>query len=302
MSDPRVSVIVPLYQKGPYVARTLESILAQTLQDFELIVIDDGSVDEGAEVVASFDDPRIRLVRQENRGLSNTRNRGAEMARSEAVAYLDADDQWKPTFLETVMDLRDRFPDAGFWATRFDVITHAGNLHEPQSPHLPERLEGDVVGDFFKTLEGSWPVWIGAILFHRTRLLASGGFNPHELSMEDIDVLARLALAHPVALSPRRLSIYRRDAGNHITRQIRLTWKTAYAGVLERAIEARNFTHTSEASLRTALARHYAGLASNGLRAGEYSAARRFAWLTRVDPTFPRKKRLALLARACRRP
>lgn len=69
MSEPpAVSVVIPLYNKGPHIARALNSVLAQTFQDFEVIVVDDGSTDDGAEVVMGFDDPRIRLIQQENRG------------------------------------------------------------------------------------------------------------------------------------------------------------------------------------------------------------------------------------------
>ncbi len=96
----RVSVIVPLYNKAPYVRRALDSVAAQTFRDFELIVVDDGSTDEGASVVESFGDVRVRLIRQENAGPGAARNRGIKEARGEVLAFLDADDEWLPTYLE----------------------------------------------------------------------------------------------------------------------------------------------------------------------------------------------------------
>jgi len=96
----RVSVIVPLYNKAPYVRRALDSVAAQTFGDFELIVVDDGSTDEGASVVESFGDGRVRLIRQENTGPGAARNRGINEARGEVLAFLDADDEWLPTYLE----------------------------------------------------------------------------------------------------------------------------------------------------------------------------------------------------------
>ena len=96
----RVSVIIPLYNKEPYVRRALSSIRAQTFEDFEVIVVDDGSTDEGARAVESFDDARVRLVHQQNAGPGAARNRGIAEARGELLAFLDADDEWTPTYLE----------------------------------------------------------------------------------------------------------------------------------------------------------------------------------------------------------
>jgi glycosyltransferase involved in cell wall biosynthesis len=96
----RVSVIIPLFNKAPYVQRALDSVTAQTFTDFELIVVDDGSTDEGPRIVEAYNDPRIRLVKQENAGPGAARNRGIADARGEFIAFLDADDEWFPDYLE----------------------------------------------------------------------------------------------------------------------------------------------------------------------------------------------------------
>ncbi|NLZ30356.1 MAG: glycosyltransferase family 2 protein, partial [Methanomicrobiales archaeon] len=116
---PEVSVVIPLYNKAPYIARALSSIIAQTRQDFEVIVIDDGSTDGGEEIVRGFDDPRIRVIRQENRGVSAARNRGIEAARADFIAFLDADDEWMPTHLGALLRLRGRYPRAGAYGTAY---------------------------------------------------------------------------------------------------------------------------------------------------------------------------------------
>ncbi len=106
----RVSVIVPLYNKGPYVERALNSILAQTYTDFEVIVVDDGSTDDGPSRVRCFSDPRIRLLQQANAGPGAARNRGIAEAKGDLLAFLDADDAWMPDYLESSVQMLDEGP------------------------------------------------------------------------------------------------------------------------------------------------------------------------------------------------
>ena len=93
-----ISVVIPLYNKEEQIADTLQSIFAQTFQDFEIVIVDDGSTDNSVEEVEKFDDSRIRLIHQTNAGVSAARNRGIEEARGELIAFLDADDEWKPEY------------------------------------------------------------------------------------------------------------------------------------------------------------------------------------------------------------
>lgn len=104
-NPPTVSVVIPLYNKGKYVERALTSVLAQTYQPFEIIVIDDGSTDDGPEKVLKLNDPEIILIRQENRGPGAARNTGLAKARGKYVSFLDADDEWLPSFLKTGLTL-----------------------------------------------------------------------------------------------------------------------------------------------------------------------------------------------------
>ena len=124
---PRVSVVIPLYQTEIYIEQALRSVLAQTFDDFEVLVIDDGSRDRGPEIARSFSDPRVKVISQENRGLAGARNSGIRLAVGEFVALLDADDLWEPEKLEChVRQLdADATLDVSFSASR--LIDEAGD-------------------------------------------------------------------------------------------------------------------------------------------------------------------------------
>lgn len=108
----KVSVVIPLYNKASYVQRALDSIAHQTFSDFELIVVDDGSTDDGGRIVASHPDPRFRLITQTNAGPGPARNRGIAEARGDFIAFLDADDEWLPDYLEESVRLLEAYgPD-----------------------------------------------------------------------------------------------------------------------------------------------------------------------------------------------
>jgi hypothetical protein len=105
----KVSIVIPLYNKAPYVRRTLDSISGQTFSDFEVIVVDDGSTDDGAAIVRDYSDQRLRLISQANAGPGPARNTGAAQARGELIAFLDADDEWLPSYLEESVTLLEGF-------------------------------------------------------------------------------------------------------------------------------------------------------------------------------------------------
>jgi len=105
----RVSVVIPLYNKANYITRSLRSVAGQTFADFETIIVDDGSTDGSGELAAEFPDRRFRVLRQANAGPGAARNRGIEEARGEAIAFLDADDEWMPEYLESGLKMLAEF-------------------------------------------------------------------------------------------------------------------------------------------------------------------------------------------------
>jgi len=108
----KVSIVIPLYNKAPYVRRSLDSIAGQTFSDFEVIVVDDGSTDGGPAIVEDYAGLSIQMISQPNAGPGPARNTGVTRARGELIAFLDADDEWLPTYLEESVNLLDGFgPD-----------------------------------------------------------------------------------------------------------------------------------------------------------------------------------------------
>jgi glycosyltransferase involved in cell wall biosynthesis len=121
----KVSVIIPAYNRSAYLGEAIQSVLDQTFQDFELIVIDDGSTDNTKEIVKGFLDTRVRYLYQENSGVSSARNMGIKAANGEYIAFLDSDDIWLPENLELKVNLLDSRPDVGLVCSDAYVVDNS---------------------------------------------------------------------------------------------------------------------------------------------------------------------------------
>jgi glycosyltransferase involved in cell wall biosynthesis len=127
-SSPKVSVIIPSYNYAQYLVHSLESVLSQEFKDFEVIVVDDGSTDNTRELVASYDDPRVRYIFQENKGMAETRNTGIRAAKGKLIALLDADDRWLPHKLTKQVNLFDQALDLDFVFGESEMIDEKGDV------------------------------------------------------------------------------------------------------------------------------------------------------------------------------
>jgi cellulose synthase/poly-beta-1,6-N-acetylglucosamine synthase-like glycosyltransferase len=192
--EPRlISVVIPLYNKREDIRRAVDSVLAQSWANLELLVVDDGSTDGSLEELAGYDDARMRIVRQRNAGVSAARNTGAREARAEWVAYLDADDYWAPQHLDNLVRAADLVPDAPMCATAYFVVSEDGSARKIV---LPPELDGQlgVVADYFdQVLRFEHPVHSSAVMVRKSALLAMGGFPMGMTQGEDIVVWATLA-------------------------------------------------------------------------------------------------------------
>ncbi len=204
-----ISTVIPLYNMAPYIGRAISSVLNQTCPPDEIIVVDDGSSDDGGKLVQNMKDSRIRYIMQDNQGVSAARNRGTAEARGELIAFLDADDYWKPRFLEEIRNLRRQFPQAGAYATPLDHQNYDGVV----SPKISALPPGEKTGflNFFKFFKHCL-IWPSATVVPKKILEEIGGFPVGEFYMEDVDTWLRIALRYPIAWSGEPLAtLYQMD-------------------------------------------------------------------------------------------
>jgi glycosyltransferase involved in cell wall biosynthesis len=174
-----VSVIIPTYNYGRFLAEALDIVLGQTVSDLEVIIVDDGSTDDTPEILARFDDPRVRAVRIPNQGVSVARNTGLDLASGEFVAFLDADDRWLPEKLARQLAMFRADPDLGLVFTNLRRFNEAGVFGATQFDFIPELATlpsrpvagGQVLtGDTFTTLVQTtqFATWLQTVLLQRS--------------------------------------------------------------------------------------------------------------------------------------
>lgn len=206
-----ISVIIPLYNKESCIATALDSVLAQTCQDFEVIVVDDGSTDEGAAIVEGYTDPRIRLIRQENAGVSAARNRGVAEAKGEYVAFLDADAVWMPKFLEEIEALQKEFPECRAQAMRY-MVKSKNSRNFVFIYKIKFNAKRGILTNYFEVAtHSSPPVLTGAVCIERALLQELGGFPLGIQSGEDLLTWARVALRTHWAYSLKAYALFRME-------------------------------------------------------------------------------------------
>jgi glycosyltransferase involved in cell wall biosynthesis len=205
---PLFSVIVPIYNKGRYLQRCLGSVLRQTVTDFEIIAVDDGSTDDSRAILENISDPRLRVIVQSNQGVSSARNRGIAEATGNVVAFLDADDEWHPLFLEAIRDLRQSHTDAGILATGYRRC-FGREYGVDREVTLARR---GVVSDYLRlALLGNF-VTSSSAAVPRSVIERLGGFPAGEPLGEDREFWLRIALRYPVAYDSRILAVYHSEA------------------------------------------------------------------------------------------
>ncbi len=186
----RISVVIPSYNRRHTLSRALDSVLAQSSAVDEIIVVDDGSDDGSADLIAA-DYPEVRLLRQPNRGVSAARNRGIEAAGGDWIALLDSDDSWRDDKIKRIRDARQRHPDEVLFHSD-EIWIRDGRRVNPKDKH---RKQG---GWIFRQCLPLCLISPSAAVIHRATLLELGAFDPGLPACEDYDLWLRLCHRYPV--------------------------------------------------------------------------------------------------------
>ena len=246
--NPKLSIIIPLFNKKRHIADTLDSVFKQTYSDFEIILVNDGSTDGSLDIIKRIKDGRLKIFTIENSGVSYARNFGILRASTDLIAFLDADDLWLPNHLEDLMQLHDSFPDCGLYCSSY-LRRRDGLEIRPTFNTVPEDDSwSGVVSDYFRA-SLTFPVaWTSAVMVPKRIFNLVGTFDTSITlgAGEDTDLWIRIAKAHKVALINRPSAIHQLGADNRLTHT--LPKNRVYINLDKFSVDAE-----SNASLKTYL-------------------------------------------------
>ncbi|MDL2336228.1 MAG: glycosyltransferase family A protein [Pseudomonadota bacterium] len=271
MNAALVSVVMPCFNAARHVAASIASVQAQSLPDWTLIAVDDGSTDGTASVIQQMADPRIQLIRQSNAGVSAARNRALVEIQTPYVAFLDSDDTWAPNFLESMVGALARQDDA--------VVAYCGweDLHQPpRQPMVHEPPDYEALPDKFMLLLQRCPWVIHAALARSDAVRSVGGFDPRFSVAEDYLMWLRMATTGRLIRVPELLASYHHDstrtqATGNVVRVVRQTRAALMAFLDEHPKIRRRLgkLQTREALYRQGLSCAYDALWSRDLASAQ---------------------------------
>lgn len=217
-----VSVVIPAYNCERYIARTIDSVLAQTRPADEIIVVDDGSTDKTADVIRSFGD-RVILIQQENAGASAARNTGIKAASGDWIAFLDGDDEWLEGCLQKHGDLLERnrhlqWTSGNFWLCHCDQ-NHLRREKLPVQTGTALLAGKDFFEDYFQAFVAGATGWTGTKFIKKSALIEAGMFTPRQPMANDLDMWWRIAYQYPqIGYCPEPLAVYHLHVSDSITK------------------------------------------------------------------------------------
>lgn len=221
MSVVQISIVIPLYNKQNSIRDTLQSVLAQTYTNYEIIVVDDGSTDDSVQRIREINNDKLRLVQKKNSGVSSARNRGIQEAKYDYVALLDGDDLWEKNYLEEQVKLIHDFPKAMMWGINYAEI-YNGQLLRTVSTGLPKGYRG-YVEDYFQMQNRVSDLFCSSSVIIKKNVFEQIGFFDERIKFaEDSDMWFRIIATYQVAFYDKYLVFYQFDAENRTMTKRRL--------------------------------------------------------------------------------
>lgn len=214
---PFFSVIIPLYNKEKFVENAVNSILQQTFSDFEIIIVEDCSIDKSLEVVSKIQSEKIKIIyHDKNKGLSAARNTGIKNSNAKYITFLDADDNWKPNYLAKINSLIQQFPEAKLWATNYEELYPNNLILLPKNNSA--YLGNDVIIPDFFQISLAQPLYCSCSLCVEKSVFEKVGLYDEKITFgEDIDFNIRANSSYKLAYSKEALVTYTMFSENQIT-------------------------------------------------------------------------------------
>lgn len=223
------SVIIPLYNKADYIEKAVESVLNQSFQGFELIIVNDGSTDNSLEIVQQLlygaksrynnlhaersrgaTTKQLNIINQPNAGVSTARNKGVEAAKNDYIAFLDADDWWDPNYLMEMQQLIKSYPEAGLWSAKYFKVKNGKNIKA--NIGLENEFENGYINYFKVYSKTMWmPITSSSFIIQKKIFNEFNGFNTNLKLGEDFDLWVKIALKHKIAYLNKPLVFYNQD-------------------------------------------------------------------------------------------
>lgn len=220
----KISVVIPVYNKGFILNETLNSVLQQTFTNFEIIIINNGSTDNSLEVLSKFNDSRIHIYSQENKGAAAARNLGIEKSSGEFIAFLDADDYWFPNHLEELINLEKQFPNCGCYCSRYQIKNTKNSVVYPTFKNISSEFIG-IVENYFAS---NYPFKINITLnqmISKKIITEMGCFTEGITNGQDLELWTKIGIKYPVAIHNKTTAIYNNYFPNTLSKNSFKTMK-----------------------------------------------------------------------------
>jgi glycosyltransferase involved in cell wall biosynthesis len=202
---PYFSIVIPVYNKEKFVAKTIESVLSQTFTDYEIIIVNDGSTDQSEAKISTFKDNRIQYYSKKNEGVALARNFGIEKATADYICFLDADDYWHPTFLEKMQRYSSELPEQKVFAAAIEIETKKKTI--PAHYSILETSAFEIV-NFFDASQKECVLWTSSVCIHKSVFEKVGDFDTKIKHGEDTELWIRIGLQFPIVFIRKILARY----------------------------------------------------------------------------------------------